>query len=152
MATVYLGLGTNIGDRQRNMTTAVELLKKRVGDFLALSDLYETEPWGFESDNSFLNAVLVMRTDLGPMELLDATRAVEIEMGRIEKSNGVYHDRIIDIDLLLVDDVIMETERLTLPHPLMHQRLFVMEPMAQVAPTLVHPVLGQTMREIVLDL
>ena len=67
MAIVYLGLGTNIGDKQKNITTALQLLKERVGDFLTLSDLYETEPWGFESENSFLNAVLVMRTSLDPM-------------------------------------------------------------------------------------
>ena len=152
MAIVYLGLGTNIGDKHKNMTTAVTLLKERVGEVLALSDLYETEPWGFESDNSFLNAVLVMRTKLLPMDLLEATREVEIEMGRIEKSNGTYHDRIIDIDLLLVDDVILRNERLTLPHPLMQQRLFVMQPMAQVAPDLMHPVLHKTMREILVEL
>lgn len=130
------------------MVTAAALLAERVGDVLALSDLYETEPWGFESENSFLNAVIVMTTELSPMDLLDATRLIEIEMGRVEKSDGTYHDRIIDIDLLLVDEEIVRTERLTLPHPLMHKRAFVMEPLAEVAPSVRHPVLGKTMREI----
>ena len=91
MATAYLGLGTNVGNKRGNLVTAAALLAERVGDVLALSDMYETEPWGFESDNTFLNAVIVMTTELSPMELLDATRLIEIEMGRIEKSDGVYH-------------------------------------------------------------
>ena len=88
MATAYLGLGTNVGNKRGNLVTAAALLAERVGDVLALSDMYETEPWGFESDNTFLNAVIVMTTELSPMELLDATRLIEIEMGRIEKSDG----------------------------------------------------------------
>ena len=88
MATAYLGLGTNVGNKRGNLVTAAALLAERVGDVLALSDMYETEPWGFESDNTFLNAVIVMTTELSPMELLDATRLIEIEMGRIEKSDA----------------------------------------------------------------
>lgn len=148
MSTAYLGLGTNIGNKRGNIVTAAALLAERVGDVLALSSMYETEPWGFQSENVFLNAVIVLETSLTPLELLDATRQIEIELGRIEKSDGTYHDRTIDIDLLLVDDVILHTDRLTLPHPLMHKRLFVMEPLAEVAPEVVHPVLGKTMREI----
>ncbi len=136
----------------QHLVTAAALLAERVGDVLALSDMYETEPWGFESDNTFLNAVIVMTTELSPMELLDATRLIEIEMGRIEKSDGVYHDRIIDIDLLMVDEQILHTERLTLPHPLMHKRSFVMEPLAEVAPLVKHPVFGKTMRELLSEL
>ena len=145
MATAYLGLGTNVGNKRGNLVTAAALLAERVGDVLALSDMYETEPWGFESDNTFLNAVIVMTTELSPMELLDATRLIEIEMGRIEKSDG-------DIDLLMVDEQILHTERLTLPHPLMHKRSFVMEPLAEVAPSVKHPVFGKTMRELLSEL
>ena len=146
MATAYLGLGTNVGNKRGNLVTAAALLAERVGDVLALSDMYETEPWGFESDNTFLNAVIVMTTELSPMELLDATRLIEIEMGRIEKSDGAYHDRIIDIDLLMVDEQILHTERL------MHKRSFVMEPLAEVAPSVKHPVFGKTMRELLSEL
>ena len=152
MATAYLGLGTNVGNKRGNLVTAAALLAERVGDVLALSDMHETEPWGFESDNTFLNAVIVMTTELSPMELLDATRLIEIEMGRIEKSDGAYHDRIIDIDLLMVDEQILHTERLTLPHSLMHKRSFVMEPLAEVAPLVKHPVFGKTMRELLSEL
>ena len=152
MAIAYLALGTNIGNKRRNMITAAALLAERVGDVLALSGFYETEPWGFQSENTFLNAALQLDTSLSPLELLKATQEIEIEMGRTQKSNGAYHDRIIDIDLLMVDEQILHTERLTLPHPLMHKRSFVMEPLAEVAPSVKHPVFGKTMRELLSEL
>ena len=140
MAIAYLALGTNIGNKRRNMITAAALLAERVGDVLALSGFYETEPWGFQSDNTFLNAALQLETGLPPLELLKATQEIELEMGRTQKSNGAYHDRIIDIDILLYDDLILQTPELTLPHPLMHERQFVMEPLVEIAPNVIHPV------------
>ena len=140
MAIAYLALGTNIGNKRRNMITAAALLAERVGDVLALSGFYETEPWGFQSENTFLNAALQLDTSLSPLELLNATQEIEIEMGRTQKSNGAYHDRIIDIDILLYDNLVLQTPELTLPHPLMHERLFVMEPLAEIAPNVIHPV------------
>ena len=140
MAIAYLALGTNIGNKRRNMITAAALLAERVGDVLALSGFYETEPWGFQSENTFLNAALQLDTSLSPLELLKATQEIEIEMGRTQKSNGAYHDRIIDIDILLYDNLVLQTPELTLPHPLMHGRLFVMEPLAEIAPNVIHPV------------
>lgn len=122
------------------MITAAALLAERVGDVLALSGFYETEPWGFQSDNTFLNAALQLETSLSPLELLKATQQIELEMGRTQKSNGAYHDRIIDIDILLYDDLILQTPELTLPHPLMHERQFVMEPLAEIARDVIHPV------------
>ena len=148
MAIAYLALGTNIGNKRRNMITAAALLAERVGDVLALSGFYETEPWGFQSENTFLNAALQLDTSLSPLELLKATQEIEIEMGRTQKSNGAYHDRIIDIDILLYDNLVLQTPELTLPHPLMHERLFVMEPLAEIAPFVVHPVL----KERIIDL
>ncbi|WP_278630839.1 2-amino-4-hydroxy-6-hydroxymethyldihydropteridine diphosphokinase [Parabacteroides goldsteinii] len=140
MAIAYLALGTNIGNKRRNMITAAALLAERVGDVLALSGFYETEPWGFQSENTFLNAALQLDTSLSPLELLKATQEIEIEMGRTQKSNGAYHDRIIDIDILLYDNLVLQTPELTLPHPLMHERLFVMESLAEIAPNVIHPV------------
>ena len=140
MAIAYLALGTNIGNKRRNMITAAALLAERVGDVLALSGFYATEPWGFQSENTFLNAALQLDTSLSPLELLKATQEIEIEMGRTQKSNGAYHDRIIDIDILLYDNLVLQTPELTLPHPLMHERLFVMEPLAEIAPNVIHPV------------
>lgn len=144
MAIAYLALGTNIGNKRRNMITAAALLAERVGDVLALSGFYETEPWGFQSVHTFLNAALQLETALSPLELLKATQQIELEMGRTEKSNGVYHDRIIDIDILLYDDLILQTPELTLPHPLMHERRFVMEPLSEIAPNVIHPVFGKS--------
>lgn len=141
-----------MGNKRGNLITAAALLAERVGDILALSTIYETEPWGFESNNTFLNAALIQITKLTPLELLDATRLIEIEMGRIQKSDEGYQDRIIDIDILLYDNEIMQTPRLTLPHPMMHKRLFVMEPMAEIAPEMVHPIFNKTMEELLLAL
>lgn len=149
MATAYLSLGTNLGDRKSHLVQAVALLAERAGTIGALSSLYETEPWGFQSDNRFLNIALQLETSRPPLELLAVTRLIEIEMGRVAKSQGgVYEDRVIDIDLLLYEGVIMQTDVLTLPHPHMHERRFVLEPMAEIAPDLTHPLLQKTMKEL----
>lgn len=152
MAKAYLSLGTNLGNKRRNLVTAAALLAERAGDILVLSEIYETEPWGFESSHRFLNAALVLETSLSPSDLLQATRLIEIEMGRIAKSDGSYEDRVIDIDLLMYDEVVMQTSRLTLPHPLMHKRRFVMEPLAEIAPDAVHPVFHKTMNQLAAEL
>ena len=152
MAIAYLALGTNIGNKRRNMITAAALLAERVGDVLALSGFYETEPWGFQSENTFLNAALQLETSLSPLELLKATQQIEVEMGRTQKSNGTYHDRIIDIDILLYDDLILQTPELTLPHPLMQDRRFVMEPLLEIAPNVVHPVFKKTVVSLMREL
>ena len=148
MAIAYLGLGTNVGNKRRNMITAAALLAERVGDILALSGFYETEPWGLESENFFLNAAVKLKTSFSPLEVLQITQQIEKELGRTEKSNGVYHDRIIDIDILLYEDEVLQIPELTLPHPLMHERKFVMDPLAEIAPFVVHPVL----KERIIDL
>lgn len=152
MALVYLGLGTNIGNKRKNMVTAAALLAERAGDVLSLSSFYETEPWGFASENTFLNAALELETDCSPMELLRLTQQIEREMGRTQKSDGSYHDRIIDIDILLYGNEVVHHEDLVVPHPLMQQRLFVMQPLAEIAPLLVHPVLQKSMYDLYMDL
>lgn len=152
MALVYLGLGTNIGNKRKNMVTAAALLAERAGDVLSLSSFYETEPWGFASENTFLNAALELETVYSPMELLRLTQQIEREMGRTQKSDGSYHDRIIDIDILLYGNEVVHHEDLVVPHPLMQQRLFVMQPLAEIAPSLVHPVLQKSMYDLYMDL
>lgn len=137
MATLYLSLGTNLGDRPNNLKSAVELIALQVGTVKAQSDVIETDPWGFESANRFLNMVIKVETDLQPLEALHVTQEIERRLGRRVKSvNGQYHDRLIDIDLLIYDDTTMSTPELTLPHPRMYQRDFVMKPLLQIAPEL----------------
>jgi 2-amino-4-hydroxy-6-hydroxymethyldihydropteridine diphosphokinase len=138
MAQLYLSLGTNLGNRRSNLDTALDLIAREVGIIKARSSVIETEPWGFDSPNSFLNMAILVQTDLKPLEVLDRTQRIEKDMGRTSKTGADgYHDRIIDIDILLYDDLTMDTPRLTIPHPRMYQRRFVMEPLAQIAPHIV---------------
>ena len=130
---VYLGLGTNLGDKRKNLNDAIRMLENQVGEVEKVSSVIETEPEGFKSDNMFLNAVVKVRTALSPFEILDITQDVEKSLGRKEKSsNGIYHDRVIDIDILLYDDINISTPRLVIPHPRMTQREFVMTPLAEI--------------------
>ncbi|EJW93453.1 2-amino-4-hydroxy-6-hydroxymethyldihydropteridine pyrophosphokinase [gut metagenome] len=135
---VYLGLGTNLGDKERNLRIAVAKIEERVGKVISLSAFYATEPWGFTSSNSFLNAALSIETNFSPLKVLKITQEIEREMGRMHKSvNGVYSDRVIDIDLLLCFEedgsvVKMNTPELVLPHPLMQERDFVMKPLREI--------------------
>lgn len=130
---VYLGLGTNLGDKRKNLNDAIRMLENLVGEVEKVSSVIETEPEGFKSDNMFLNAVVKVRTTLSPFEILDVTQDVEKSLGRKEKSsNGIYHDRVIDIDILLYDDINISTPRLVIPHPRMTQRDFVMTPLAEI--------------------
>ena len=131
---VFLALGSNLGDGPAQLDRAVALLGERVGRMLAVSSYMTSEPWGFESQHLFTNAVCAMQTELSPMELLDVTQQIEREMGRTHKHGPgeSYTDRIIDIDILTYDDLVIENERLTLPHPMMEQRDFVMIPLREV--------------------
>ena len=150
---VYFGLGTNLGDKEQNLRLAVQHIEERIGKVVSLSAFYATAPWGFASDNAFLNAVICVETSLPPLEILSVTQSIEKEMGRTHKSvNGVYSDRVIDIDLLLYGDLVLDTPVLRLPHPLMQERRFVMEPLAEIAPDGMHPVLGKTLGNIYRDL
>lgn len=133
--TTYLGIGTNLGDRAENLTRAVALISEQVGTVLACSSFMETAPWGFTSDNHFLNAVLAVDTALSPHELLRVTQSIERELGRLHKTiDGNYSDRIIDIDILLYEDLTIVSEELTIPHPYILMRDFVYLPLGEIAP------------------
>lgn len=149
MSKVYLGLGTNLGDKEANIETAVQYINELVGKVVSQSALYVTEPWGFASTNTFINIVLCAETPLPPREVLNLTKQIERQMGRTHKSvNREYKDRIIDIDILLFDDMILNEADLVIPHPLMTERLFVMQPLAEIAPQLVHPALHLTISQL----
>lgn len=129
----YLSLGSNLGDRHATMQSAILLLGKQAGTVDRVSSAIETEPWGFESANKFLNMCVRITTTLSPEQLLATTKDIELQLGRTTKSvNGQYHDRPIDIDILTYDDIHINTPSLTLPHPHMHERDFVMIPLREI--------------------
>ena len=141
MHCIYLSLGSNLGDRHALLQQAIRLLAERVGILIRTSSFIETEPWGFESQHPFLNACVLLQTELTPAHCLMETQCIEREMGRTQKStDGHYHDRPIDIDILLYDNLHLDTiiytpwghQRLTLPHPLMEERDFVMIPLKEI--------------------
>lgn len=129
----YLSLGSNLGDRHATMQSAILLLGKQAGSVDRVSSAIETEPWGFKSANKFLNMCVRITTTLSPEQLLVTTKDIELQLGRTTKSvNGQYHDRPIDIDILTYDDLHINTPSLTLPHPHMHERDFVMIPLREI--------------------
>ena len=144
--TAYLSLGTNLGDKEHNLVSAITEIGRRIGPVRAQSAFLATEPWGFESENTFLNAAIRVETELSPHALLKVTQQIERDMGRTQKSTVnsqlstvncqlstvTYHDRIIDIDILLYDDLRINTPKLTIPHPLMYERDFVLIPLKEI--------------------
>ncbi len=166
---VYLGLGSNQGDRHALLEQAVALLVEKVGTVVARSSIIESEPWGFTSPNKFLNMVVSMETSLSPSRLLTVTQRIERQLGRTHKSTPLptsqtplpsnlpsslfplpssYSDRPIDIDILLYADRLIHTPRLTVPHPLMLRREFVWRPLLEIAPDILWPPTAQPLRDV----
>ena len=143
---VYIALGSNLGDRHENLKAAIDALSPQMV-VKAKSHVYETPPWGFEDQSKFLNQVLKAETYLEPEPLLKHLKRLEIALGR--KASFRNGPRLIDIDVLLFDDLVINTPLLTIPHPRMHERGFVLLPMMDIAPDLVHPVTGKSVREMV---
>ena len=149
MARVCLSLGSNLGPRETYLRKALQALDKELGSLVKCSSFYETLPWGFSSDSLFLNAAACYDTLLSPEEVLAVTQQIEKSLGRKEKSRqGQYADRCIDIDILLYDDRVMQTPDMILPHPHMAERMFVLEPLAEIMPHLLHPLLRKTILQL----
>ena len=146
--TIYLALGTNLGERLANLRAAIDALAPEVC-VTAESPVYETPPWGFTEQPAFLNMTVEAETDLGPGALLDHLKRLESELGRVESFR--YGPRLIDLDILFYDDLALDTPPLVIPHPRLHQRAFVLVPLADLAPELVHPVLKRRVSELLSD-
>ena len=133
LSPLFLSLGSNLGNREETLHRAIELIGERIGTVQCVSSFIETEPWGFQSEHPFLNAACKVLTTLTPRQCLRETQRIERELGRTSKSrHGIYHDRPIDIDLLLYGDLHLSTPTLTLPHPRMYERDFVMIPLREI--------------------
>jgi len=145
MATVYLSLGSNLGDRKKNIASALKMLGQEA-QILKVSSLYETEPVGYKDQPWFLNCVCSIETDLSPQALLKFVKATERKMGR--KPTRCFGPRLIDIDILLYDDLILDSPDLTIPHPRLEERAFVLLPLREIASQLVHPLLGANVEEL----
>ncbi len=145
MAKVYFLIGSNLGNREEMLQNAVQNLNRNVGEVVALSTIYETQPWGFNHENHFLNQAVEVHTCMLPENILHETQQIEKKLGRIRKKNS-YSERSIDIDILLYDDLIFSNENLEIPHPRMKERMFVLTPLCELAPNLIHPVLGTSIR------
>ena len=135
---LYLALGSNLGERADNIRKALTLIDDRIGSVYRVADFIETEPCGYESKNAFINTACLVHTMMSPTRVLEELQQIEKEMGRKKKSSRdkdgkpVYHDRIIDIDIIMYDQLEINTPELTLPHPRMHERDFVMIPLQEI--------------------
>jgi len=147
ISKLYILLGGNLGDKQKVFSEARNKLNEQVGKITEQSAIYETEPWGFESDDIFWNQVLEISTHLSPEEVLLQTQHIELELGRIRKSDQ-YDSRIIDIDILFFGDQIIHLENLIIPHPRLQERKFALVPLCEIAPELTHPVLQKSIRQL----
>jgi 2-amino-4-hydroxy-6-hydroxymethyldihydropteridine diphosphokinase len=147
MKVVFLGIGTNLGDRASNLKEAFSSIEEHIGPVLDSSSVYETEPWGFQAEEQFLNMVLKVETKLSPSGLLGRILMIEALLGRVRNVKQ-YSSRVIDIDILLYDDNIVEEETLKIPHPKMHGRKFVLVPLNEIAPETVHPALRKTVTSL----
>jgi 2-amino-4-hydroxy-6-hydroxymethyldihydropteridine diphosphokinase len=147
MTIVFLGIGTNLGNRESNLEEAVARIEEYIGPVLDSSSIYETEPWGFQAKDKFLNKVVKVKTELAPSGLLGRILMIEYLLGRV-RGQDRYSSRLIDIDILLYEDMIVEEESLKIPHPLLQQRKFVLVPLCEIASEMIHPVLKKSIGEL----
>jgi 2-amino-4-hydroxy-6-hydroxymethyldihydropteridine diphosphokinase len=140
-------LGSNIGDRANYLQQAAKSLEDRVGDISQKSSIYETVPWGFEAETNFYNQILILETNLPPQQILSIIQFIEAKMGRIRNSSG-YTSRTIDIDILFYNDLIFNSPDLNIPHLHIHERKFVLEPLNEIIPDYIHPVMNKSIKEL----
>jgi 2-amino-4-hydroxy-6-hydroxymethyldihydropteridine diphosphokinase len=147
MKRVFLGIGTNLGNRGNNLKEAVARIAENIGPIMKSSSVYETEPWGFQASDEFLNMVVMVETKLTPSGLLGRILMIETLLGRV-RDEKQYTSRVIDIDILFYEDQIIDEKSLKIPHPLMHERRFVLVPLCEIDPEMFHPVLKKTVASL----
>ena len=145
MHKVFLGIGGNLGDKKKNLQKCIELISENLGEIDNISSVYETPPWGFSAESNFWNQVILINTNLDMLQLLIESQKIESQFKKRQIAEG-YSSREMDIDILFFDDEIIETLELTIPHPFLHKRNFVLAPMAEIAGKFIHPVLNKNMR------
>jgi 2-amino-4-hydroxy-6-hydroxymethyldihydropteridine diphosphokinase len=145
--TVYLSLGTNLGNKKKNLVRIAKRLSEAGMEVIRSSGIYRSPAWGYRSENDYYNQCLACTSDQAPEVLMEQILSLEKAMGRKRGGEG-YADRIIDVDMLFYDDLVMDRTGLTLPHPRIQERLFVLLPMNELAPDLVHPRLGMRIRDL----
>ena len=150
MNLIYLSLGRNLGHRKQYLDEALKLIQSQIGGIESVSRYYESEPWGYSSENRFCNCCLSLRTTMDPLLLMDLLLDIEQALGRQREGLG-YSDRVIDIDMLLYGERRLDHPRLSLPHPSMGDRRFVLAPLAEIAPELIHPVTGKSVSKMLLE-
>lgn len=145
----FILLGSNLGDREAILESAVDMIEERCGSVVLMSSLYESEPWGFETENLFLNQAIGVETSLSPHDLLSELLQIEAELGRVRQENHQgYESRPIDLDVIYYDDMVIADEELIVPHPSMHKRRFVLMPLCEIAPDFIHPLFRESNREL----
>lgn len=150
---VYLSLGSNLGDKKQYIVQAIKLINERIGLVLVSSAFYTTAPVGFESDNNFINSACLVLSALNPDELLQKSQEIEKELGRSNKTENMqYTDRVIDIDILFYDNIVLKSDKLIIPHPHLHKRAFVIDPLAEIAADYIHPTLNKRIEDLKRDL
>lgn len=148
MNIIHILQGSNEGDRLDYLETSVKQIEENIGKIVKYSSIYESEPWGFETNIWFLNRVIVVETSLTPKIVLSKLLLIETELGRNRFSDGVYHSRTLDLDILFVEKEIISTTNLVVPHPQLQNRRFTLLPLAEISPKFIHPSLNKTMIEL----
>lgn len=150
MASIaYISIGANLGDRLESIEKAIALIDESAGSVLLQSSIYATEPVGFEASQDFLNLCITVETDKSPVELIGVLKNIEIQLGRHKKSlNGVYESRLIDLDIILFDNAIVSTSDLSIPHERYRERMFVLKPLNEIAPEIIDPIDGKTIKQL----
>jgi len=150
MSTVYIGIGSNLGEREENCLHAIELLTHEGIVVKRRSLMYETEPWGVKDQPRFINMVVEIETEIGPQRLLQILKTIEQRLGRVDISR--WGPRCIDLDIIFYDDIVLMDEGIQIPHPMMHQREFVLRPLSEIAAEQMHPLLKRSVKDLLAEI